>query len=47
MLRVWVCAAHMGGSLGPKFSKKGPFLADFPSTWVGFPEIGKKIAKNG
>ena len=23
MLRVWVCAAHMDGFLGPKFSKQG------------------------
>ena len=30
MLRVRVCAAHMGGFLGPKFSKQGSLLADFP-----------------
>ena len=26
MLTVWVCAAHMGGILGPKFSKQGSFF---------------------
>ena len=31
MLRVRVCTAHMGGFLGPKFSKQGSLLtADFP-----------------
>ena len=32
MLRVRVCAAHLGGFLGPKFSKQAtvPFSADFP-----------------
>ena len=36
MLRVRVCAAHMGGFLGPKFSKQGSL----------FPKLAK-IAKNG
>ena len=42
ILRVRVCTTHMGGHFGPKFSKQGFFLVDFP-------EIGwfiKKLAKN-
>ena len=30
MLRVGVCATHMGGFLDKDSLKKGPFLADFP-----------------
>ena len=45
MLRVRVCASHMGGFLGPKSSKQGPFAADFPETWLGYPEIGEKWSK--
>ena len=28
--RVQVCDVHMGGFLGPKFSRQGSFSADFP-----------------
>ena len=48
MLRVRVCAAHLGGFFGPKFSKQGsPFRQIFRKTWVGFQEIGKKLSKTG
>ena len=32
MLRARVCAAHIDGFSGPKFSKQGHFLVDFPYT---------------
>ena len=43
MFRVWVCAAHMGGFLGPKFSKQGSFFGRFSikQWWVI-----QKLAKN-
>ena len=47
MLRVRVCAAHMGGFLGPKFSKQGSLFRQIflKQGWV----IQKlaKIAKMG
>ena len=45
MLRVRLCAAHMGGFLGPNFPKQGSFLADFPQTWVGLREVCNKLLK--
>ena len=47
MLRVRVCVAHMGGFLGPKFSKQGSLFDSFSKTWVGFPDCGKKLSKMG
>ena len=48
MLRVRVCAAHMGRFLGPEFSKQGSlFRQIFPDTWVAYPEIGEKWPKVG
>ena len=48
MLRVRVCAAHMGGLLGPKFSKQGSLFGRFSlNMGVGVPEIGKKLSKMG
>ena len=47
MLRVRVCAAHMGGFWAEILQTRGPFSADFPQTWVGYPEIGKNLPKNG
>ena len=43
MLRVPVCAAHMGGFLGPKFSKQGSLFRQIfhKQGWVI-----KKLAKN-
>ena len=43
MLRVRVCAAHMGGFLGPKFSKQGSLFRQFfhKQGWVI-----QKLAKN-
>ena len=41
MLRVWVCAAHMGGFLGPKFSKQGSLF------WQIFHKQGWVIQKIG
>ena len=50
MLRVRVCAAHMGGFLGPKqgfwVRNKGLFSADLPKTLAGFLEIGKKLSNS-
>ena len=46
MLRVRVCAAHVGGFLGPKFSK-GPFFGRFSINMGGFCRNWQKIAKNG
>ena len=43
MLRVQVCAAHMGGFLGPEFSKQGSIFRQIfhKQGW-----IIKKLAKN-
>ena len=43
MLRVRVCAAHMGGFLGPKFSKQGSIFQQIfhKQGWVI-----QKLAKN-
>ena len=47
MLRVRVCAAHMGGFLGPKFSKQGsPFRQIFHKHGWAFQKLAK-VAKNG
>ena len=47
MLRVRACAAHMGGFLGPKLSKKGSLFPQIfhRQGWV-IQELAK-IAKNG
>ena len=47
MLRVRVCAAHLGGFSGPKFSKQGSFFGRFSLNMGGFPDIGKKLSKMG
>ena len=47
MLRVRVCAAHMGGFLGPKFSKQWSFFARFSLNMVGFSRNWQKIVKIG
>ena len=46
MLRVRVCAAHMGGFLGPKFSKQGSLFRQIclKHGWL-FQKLAK-IAKN-
>ena len=43
MFRVWVCAAQMGGFLGPKFSKQGSLFRQIfhKQGWVI-----QKLAKN-
>ena len=46
MLRVRICAAHMGGFLGHKFFKKGLFSADFLKYGWVFQKLVKKC-KNG
>ena len=46
MLRVWVCAAHMGGFLGPKFFKQGSLFCRFPLNMGGFSTNRQKIVKN-
>lgn len=45
MLRVRVCAEHMGGFLGLKFSKQGLVLGIFSITRVGLADIGIHTAR--
>ena len=47
MLRVQVCAAHMGGFLGPKFSKQGSLYGRFSLSIGGLSRNWRKIVKNG
>ena len=47
MLRVWVCATHMGGFLGQNSLNKGPFFGRFSINKGGFSRNWQKIAKNG
>ena len=46
MLRVRVCAAHMGGFFGQNSLNKGPFFSRFFVNIDGLPRNGRKIAKN-
>ena len=48
MLRVRVCAAHMGGFLGLKFSKQGSLFRQIflKHGWV-FQKLAKKLQKVG
>ena len=48
MLRVRVCAAHMGGFLGPQFSKQGSLFQQIfhKHEWV-FQKLAKKSSKMG
>ena len=47
MLRARVCAAHMGGFLGPNSLNKGPFFGRFSINKGGLFRTWRKIAKNG
>ena len=48
MLRVLVCATHMGWFLGPNFSLNlGPFFGSFSLNIGGFQETGEKLPKMG
>ena len=47
MLRVWVCAAHMGGILGPELSKQGPLFRQIFHKMDGLSGNLQKLAKNG
>ena len=47
MLRVRVCAAHMGGFLGPKFSKQGSFFGRFSINMGGLSRYRRKWPKIG
>ena len=47
MLRVRVCAAHMGGYLGQNSPNKGPFFGRFSINMGGLSRHWRKIAKNG
>ena len=47
MLRVRVCAAHMGGFWGPKISRQGSFFGRFSINMGGFSRNWRKIVKNG
>ena len=44
MLRVRVCAAHVGGFLGPKFSKQGSIFGRFSINMGGLSRNWRKIA---
>ena len=48
MLRVQVCAAHMGGFLDPEFSKQGSLFRQifFKHGWV-FQKLAEKLSKIG
>ena len=43
MFRVWVCAAHMGGFLGPKYSRQGSL---FRQIFLKQGWVVQKLAKN-
>ena len=47
MLRVRVCAAHMGGFLGQNSPDKGAFFGRFFINMGGMCRNWRKIAKNG
>ena len=47
MLKVWVCAAHMGGFLGPKFSKQGYLFGRFSLNRGGFFRNWPKESQKG
>ena len=47
MLRVRVCAAHMGGFLGPNSLNKGPFFGRFSLNMGGFSKNCQKLLKIG
>ena len=48
MLRERVCAAHMGGLLGLKFSKQGsPFRQIFLKHGLVFQKLAKSLQKMG
>ena len=47
MLRVRVCAAHMGGFLGSKFSKQGSLSRQISVNIGGFSRNGQKLSKMG
>ena len=47
MLRVRVCAAHMGGFLGQNSIDKGPFFGRFSINMGGISRNWRKIANNG
>ena len=47
MLRVRVCAAHMGGFLSRNSLKKGPFFVRFFINMGGLSGNWRKSAKNG
>ena len=47
MLRVRVCAAHMGGFLGPNSLNKGPFFRRFSLNMGELSRNWRKIAKHG
>ena len=46
MLRIRVCAAHMSGCLGPKFSKQGSLFGRFSLNMGGFSRNWQNIVKN-
>ena len=47
MLRVWVCATHMGGFLGRNSLNKGLFFGRFSINMGGLSRNWRKIAKMG
>ena len=47
MLRVWVCAVHMGGFLGQNSLNSGPFYGRFSLKMGGIFRDWQKIVKMG
>ena len=47
MLSVRVCAAHMGGFLGPKFSKQGSLFGRFSLNMGRFSRNWQKLSNIG
>ena len=47
ILKVRVCAAHMGGFLGPNSLNKGPFFSRFSLNMCGLSRNWRKIVNKG
>ena len=47
MLRVWVCAVHMGGFWVQNSLNKGRFFGKFSVNIGGFSRNWQRIVKNG
>ena len=47
MLSVWVCAAHVGGFLGPNLSKQESIFSRLSLNMGGFSKNWQNFVKNG